>query len=113
MRELWLPLLLLAALGLAPLIGFASSYETTLMARIMVLAMAAVSLSFLVGGAGLARALDDWSSRAAAICARPITAAATAPPRAPRKSRARPPAISGFAASGVPPPEPRGLSLAA
>ena len=54
MRELWLPLLLLAALGLAPLIGFASSYETTLMARIMVLAMAAVSLSFLVGGAGLA-----------------------------------------------------------
>ncbi|MEO3470663.1 branched-chain amino acid ABC transporter permease [Roseomonas sp. CAU 1739] len=54
MREVWLPLLVLAALGLAPFAGFAASYEMTLMARIMILAMAAVSLSFLVGGAGLA-----------------------------------------------------------
>ncbi|MBR0649298.1 branched-chain amino acid ABC transporter permease [Roseomonas terrae] len=53
-RRNWLPLAVLAALALAPVAGFASSYETTLMARIMILAMAAVSLSFLVGGAGLA-----------------------------------------------------------
>ena len=54
MREVWLPLLLLAALGVAPLAGFAGSYETTLMARTMIFGMAAVSLSFLVGGARLA-----------------------------------------------------------
>lgn len=54
MREVWLPLLLLATLGVAPLAGFAGSYETTLMARTMIFGMAAVSLSFLVGGAGLA-----------------------------------------------------------
>ncbi len=54
LRETWLPLLLLAALGVAPWAGFAASYEMTLMARMMILAMAAVSLSFLVGGAGLA-----------------------------------------------------------
>lgn len=53
MREAWLPLAVLLALGLAPLLGFGGSYETTLMARAMILAMAAVSLSFLVGGAGL------------------------------------------------------------
>lgn len=53
MRGAWLPLLVLAALGLAPLVGFSASYEMTLMARAMILAMAAVSLSFLVGGAGL------------------------------------------------------------
>jgi branched-chain amino acid transport system permease protein len=53
MREAWLPLAVLLALGAAPLVGFGGSYETTLMARIMILAMAAVSLSFLVGGAGL------------------------------------------------------------
>ena len=54
MREAWLPLLLLAALGLAPFAGFSASYEMTLMARVMIFGMAAVSLSFLVGGAGLA-----------------------------------------------------------
>ena len=54
MREAWLPLAVLAALGAAPLLGFGGSYETTLMARTMILGMAAVSLSFLVGGAGLA-----------------------------------------------------------
>lgn len=53
MREAWLPLAVLLALGAAPLLGFGGSYETTLMARIMILAMTAVSLSFLVGGAGL------------------------------------------------------------
>ena len=53
MREAWLPLAVLAALGAAPLLGFGGSYETTLMARTMILGMAAVSLAFLVGGAGL------------------------------------------------------------
>lgn len=53
MREAWLPLAVLIALGLAPLAGFGGSYETTLMARAMILAIAAVSLAFLVGGAGL------------------------------------------------------------
>ena len=46
-------LLLLAALALAPLAGFGEGYQLTLMARAMILAMAAVSLSLLVGGAGL------------------------------------------------------------
>lgn len=53
MREAWLPLAVLGALAAAPFLGFGGSYETTLMARAMILAMAAVSLSFLVGGAGL------------------------------------------------------------
>jgi len=53
MREAWLPLAVLLALGLAPLAGFGGAYETTLMARAMILGMAAVALSFLVGGAGL------------------------------------------------------------
>ncbi|MFC2999770.1 branched-chain amino acid ABC transporter permease [Falsiroseomonas tokyonensis] len=46
-------LLLLAALGLAPFAGFGEGYILTLLARAMILAMAAVSLSFIVGGAGL------------------------------------------------------------
>ncbi len=53
MREAWLPLAVLLALGAAPLLGFGGSYETTVMAQAMILGMAAVSLSFLVGGAGL------------------------------------------------------------
>ena len=53
MREAWLPFAVLAAFAAAPLLGFGGSYETTLMARTMILGMAAVSLSFLVGGAGL------------------------------------------------------------
>lgn len=52
-REALLPLAVLAALALAPLAGFGGSYELTLLARAMILGMAAVSLSFLVGGAGL------------------------------------------------------------
>jgi branched-chain amino acid transport system permease protein len=46
-------LLLLAGLALAPFIGFGEGHVLTLLARAMILAMAAVSLSFLVGGAGL------------------------------------------------------------
>lgn len=49
----WVALALFAALAAAPFAGFGSSYELTLLARIMIMAMAAVSLSFLVGGAGL------------------------------------------------------------
>jgi branched-chain amino acid transport system permease protein len=52
-REAFFPLAVLAALALAPLAGFGGSYELTLLARAMILGMAAVSLSFLVGGAGL------------------------------------------------------------
>ncbi len=46
-------LLLLGALAVAPFAGFGEGYLLTLMARAMILAMAAVSLSLLVGGAGL------------------------------------------------------------
>ncbi len=53
MREVVLPLTVLGALGAAPLLGFDGSYELTLLARAMILGMAAVSLAFLVGGAGL------------------------------------------------------------
>ncbi|MBR0663182.1 branched-chain amino acid ABC transporter permease [Roseomonas hellenica] len=49
----WSPALLLALLAAAPWLGFSGSYEFTLMARAMVLALAALSLGFLVGGAGL------------------------------------------------------------
>lgn len=53
MRERVLPLAVLAALAAAPVLGFGGSYELTLLARAMILGMAAVSLAFLVGGAGL------------------------------------------------------------
>jgi branched-chain amino acid transport system permease protein len=53
MREAWAPLAVLAAFAAAPLLGFSGAYETTLMARAMILGMAAVALAFLVGGAGL------------------------------------------------------------
>jgi branched-chain amino acid transport system permease protein len=46
-------LLLLGALAIAPFVGFGEGYLLTLMARAMILAMAAVALSLLVGGAGL------------------------------------------------------------
>jgi len=52
-REAFAPLAVLTALAVAPLAGFGGSYELTLLARAMILGMAAVSLSFLVGGAGL------------------------------------------------------------
>jgi branched-chain amino acid transport system permease protein len=47
------PLLLFLLLAVAPLTGFSQSYELTLMARAMILGMAAISLSLLMGGAGL------------------------------------------------------------
>ena len=46
-------LLLLLALAAAPFIGFGEGWVLTMLARAMILAMAAVSLSLLVGGAGL------------------------------------------------------------
>jgi branched-chain amino acid transport system permease protein len=46
-------ILLLLALAAAPFIGFGDGWVLTLLARAMILAMAAVSLSLLVGGAGL------------------------------------------------------------
>ncbi len=46
-------LVLLVALGAAPFLGFGEGYSLTLLARVMILAMAAVSLWLLVGGAGL------------------------------------------------------------
>jgi len=52
-RRLALPVLVLAALAAAPFAGFGSSFALTLLARAMILGMAAVSLSLLVGGAGL------------------------------------------------------------
>ena len=46
-------IILLLGLALAPFVGFGEGYMLTLLARAMILAMAAVSLSLLVGGAGL------------------------------------------------------------
>jgi branched-chain amino acid transport system permease protein len=46
-------LLLFAGLAAAPFVGFGETYMLTLLARAMILAMAAVALSLLVGGAGL------------------------------------------------------------
>ncbi len=48
-----LPVLELAALAVAPFAGFGSGFALTLLARGMILGMAAVSLALLVGGAGL------------------------------------------------------------
>ena len=46
-------LAMLVALAAAPFLGFGEGYSLTLLARVMILAMAAVSLWLLVGGAGL------------------------------------------------------------
>ncbi len=46
-------LILLAALAAAPFLGFGEGYSLTLLARVMILAMAAVSLWLLVGGGGM------------------------------------------------------------
>jgi branched-chain amino acid transport system permease protein len=46
-------IMLLVALAAAPFIGFGDGWMLTLLARAMILAMAAVALSLLVGGAGL------------------------------------------------------------
>ncbi len=52
-RHLLLPLAVLAGLAAAPWIGFGGSFALTLLARATILGTAAVSLSLLVGGAGL------------------------------------------------------------
>lgn len=52
-RDAWLPLLVFAALALAPFVGFGQGHTLTLLARAMILGMAAISLFLLVGGAGL------------------------------------------------------------
>ena len=53
MIRLALPVGVLVALAAAPFLGFGGSFALTLLARAMILGMAAVSLSLLVGGAGL------------------------------------------------------------
>ena len=52
-RVLALPVLVLVALAAAPFVGFGGSFALGLLARAMILGMAAVGLSLLVGGAGL------------------------------------------------------------
>ena len=52
-RQLAPPCLELMALAAAPFVGFGDSFGLTLLARAMILGMAAVGLSLLVGGAGL------------------------------------------------------------
>jgi len=53
LRAAALPVLVLAGLAAAPFLGFGQGYAMTLLARGMILAMAALSLWLLVGGAGL------------------------------------------------------------
>jgi branched-chain amino acid transport system permease protein len=53
MRRLVVPVVVLLALGAAPFAGFGSAFVLTLLSRAMILGMAAVSLSLLVGGGGL------------------------------------------------------------
>ena len=52
-RDGMLPVLVLLALAAAPYVGFGDGFALTLLARAMILGMAAVGLSLLVGGAGL------------------------------------------------------------
>lgn len=52
-RDLAVPLVIFALLALAPFIGLGQGHTLTLLARAMIFAMAAMSLSLLVGGAGL------------------------------------------------------------
>jgi branched-chain amino acid transport system permease protein len=52
-REYAVPLAIFALLALAPFIGFGQGHTLTLMARAMIFGMAAISLSLIVGGAGL------------------------------------------------------------
>jgi branched-chain amino acid transport system permease protein len=53
LRAAALPLLILGLLAAAPFIGFGAGHVLTLLARAMILGMAALSLWLLVGGAGL------------------------------------------------------------
>ena len=52
-REWLVACVVFAVLAVLPLVGFDQGHVLTLLARIMILAMAAVSLALLVGGAGL------------------------------------------------------------
>ncbi|UPY35453.1 branched-chain amino acid ABC transporter permease [Sediminicoccus sp. KRV36] len=52
-QDIAIALAIFAALALAPFIGFGQGYSLTLLARAMIFGMAAISLSLLVGGAGL------------------------------------------------------------
>ena len=52
-RDTLIALAIFAALALAPFVGFGQGYSLTLLARAMIFGMAAISLSLLVGGAGL------------------------------------------------------------
>lgn len=52
-HDILIALTIFAALALAPFIGFGQGYSLTLLARAMIFGMAAISLSLLVGGAGL------------------------------------------------------------
>ncbi len=52
-RAEWPALALLALLAALPFLGFGDGWVLTLLARAMILAMAAIALSLLVGGAGL------------------------------------------------------------
>jgi len=52
-REAGVPLAIFALLAIAPFIGFGQGYSLTLLARAMIFGMAAISLSLIVGGAGL------------------------------------------------------------
>jgi len=53
LRAMALPALVFALLAAAPFLGFGQSHALTVLARTMILAMAGVGLSLLVGGAGL------------------------------------------------------------
>jgi branched-chain amino acid transport system permease protein len=53
MKRLLVPALVLVGLAVTPLADFGSAFTLTLLSRAMILGMAAISLSLLVGGAGL------------------------------------------------------------
>lgn len=52
-REFAVPLAIFALLAVAPFVGFGQGHSLTLLARAMIFGMAAISLSLIVGGAGL------------------------------------------------------------
>nr|WP_314073628.1 branched-chain amino acid ABC transporter permease [uncultured Roseococcus sp.] len=52
-RDAAVPLAIFALLAIAPFIGFGQGYSLTLLARAMIFGIAAISLSLIVGGAGL------------------------------------------------------------
>jgi branched-chain amino acid transport system permease protein len=87
MNRLLPPILILAALAVLPLTPLASQFTLTLLSRAMILGMAAISLSFLVGGAGLvslghAATMGAGAYTVAALDAAGITNAAAVVPAA-------------------------------